>query len=311
LQHQEKQLRDKENIGTGTLVQPQVLHHPTQKSVQTASVRSPSRSKPQDLMLTTFDISSSSDNSSSGSSTEDRSPIAPQSIFVVTASTSQAAASRSAEDEEEEEDKGAGQLAGDQFRTLDDDFYEEDDFGLSAIRQEAELLRLQQLRVEAEIARIQREEAEGKGGVAGAAPAAVRQIPDKPPPPYVPPPGQAAATPSPVAAPKPARPPPLRTFLPCSREKVGALVEQLAEEVFRLKMESGSWDALAGIDSVVEMLVERELAAVGMELRNVYPVFPSHTFDLMNHYYFYLCLVRNISSGFLGLGVWMDIKKEP
>jgi hypothetical protein len=94
----------------------------------------------------------------------------------------------------------------------------------------------------------------------------VRQIPDKPPPPYVPPPGQAT---SPVSQ-KPARPPPPRAFLPSSREKVDGLVEQLAEEVFRLKKESGSWDQLAEMEGVVERLVERELAAIGgIELRNV------------------------------------------
>lgn len=137
-----------------------------------------------------------------------------------------------------------------------DDFYDDDDFGLSAIRQEAELLRLQQLRVEEEIARIQREEA------ATAAPdnkttAALRQIPDKPPPPYVPPPAK--------SPPKPIRPPPPRTFLPSIPEEVGRFVETLAEELFRLREKPGDEDR--DISRLLQGLVERELVARATELR--------------------------------------------
>ena len=158
----------------------------------------------------------------------------------------------------EDDDGTAGPSAASALKNdLDDnDFYDDDDFGLSAIRQEAELLRLQQLRVEAEIARIQREEAEGAEKTA----AAVRQIPDKPPPPYVPPPGQ--------PIPKPARPPPPGTFLPSRREQVGKFVDQLAEQLFRMKEELGSWDQ-SGMDSEIQLIVEKEMSAVGTNLRQV------------------------------------------
>ena len=238
-------------------------HQPTEHQALVRAVRppsgaavtkSPTRSKPQDLMLTTFDISSSD---SSSSAENDRSPTTlPKPIAVVT--SSRVSSSHSPSEEDEDDDGTAGPSAASALKNdLDDnDFYDDDDFGLSAIRQEAELLRLQQLRVEAEIARIQREEAEGAEKTA----AAVRQIPDKPPPPYVPPPGQ--------PIPKPARPPPPGTFLPSSREQVGKFVDQLAEQLFRMKEELGSWDQ-SGMDSEIQLIVEKEISAVGTNLRQV------------------------------------------
>ena len=136
---------------------------PTLASLMSSRNRSPisPRSKPQDLMLTTFDISPTSSVSSSP-----------------------------------KDDKSDNEFDNDPVVVNDDDFMD-DDFGLSAIRKEAEALRLQQERVEEEIARIQSQKDL----------AAVRSIPDKPPPPYVPP--------EPVAQVKPVRPPPpQRTFIP-------------------------------------------------------------------------------------------------
>ena len=61
---------------------------------------------------------------------------------------------------------------------VDNDFID-DDFRLSAIKQDAEKLSLQQLKVDKEIAATQKGEDLGLG--------ILRTIPDKPPPPYVPP----------------------------------------------------------------------------------------------------------------------------
>ena len=91
----------------------------------------------------------------------------------------------------------------------DDDFFE-DDFGLSAIRREAEALRLQQLKVEEEIAKIQSQEPE---------PPVVRQIPNKPPPPYVPPA-------------RPPRPQPPNTFIPSSVPDLTRIVSDIVRKAY-------------------------------------------------------------------------------
>lgn len=134
------------------------------------------RSKPQDLMLTTFDISPGSSEENSPQNEEE------EEIFH----------------EESEPEK------------INDDEFFEDDFGLSAIREKAEALRLQQLKVEQEIALIQSQESE---------PDIVRKIPDKPPPPYVPPA-------------RPAKPTPPRSFIPSSVSDYSAIVTSLVNKVF-------------------------------------------------------------------------------
>ena len=134
------------------------------------------RSKPQDLMLTTFDISPGSSEENTPENEEE------EEIFH----------------EESEPEK------------INDDEFFEDDFGLSAIREKAEALRLQQLKVEQEIALIQSQESE---------PDIVRKIPDKPPPPYVPPA-------------RPAKPTPPRSFIPSSVSDYSAMVTSLVKKVF-------------------------------------------------------------------------------
>jgi hypothetical protein len=227
------------------------------KLTPTAVSKSPTRSKPQDLMLTTFDISSSD---SSGSSTDDKSP-------KVQLSTAPSATSYSPDEDDNRTREITAVAATGVIIDDDDDFYDDDDFGLSAIRHEAELLRLQELRVEAEIARIQREESEGKLEKIAAS---LRQIPDKPPPPYVPPPGQVTpppSTPTTAAVIKPVRPPhPSRSFLPAGGEEIGGLVSRLAEKLFRMKTELGS---LEDLGDQLETVVEEELAARPGDLRKV------------------------------------------
>ena len=84
-----------------------------------------------------------------------------------------------------------------------EDFFD-DDFGLSeaAMRQKAEMLRLQQLKVEEEIARLQQQDQ------------IVRKIPDKPPPPYV---------------------PPITYFIPSSADKVANIIEKTVTDLFNAK----------------------------------------------------------------------------
>jgi len=96
----------------------------------------------------------------------------------------------------------------------------DDDFGLSAIRQEAEILRLQQAKVEEEIARIARE----------AASAEAARVPDRPPPPYT-----APAPPAPVA--KTAVPPPPKPVVPNSKEQVWSTVNAFVEVLYKARKE--------------------------------------------------------------------------
>jgi len=137
------------------------------------------RSKPQDLMMTTFDLTSSSEESPS-----------PH--------------------KKHPDDKEDLESDDQEFRLdIDQDFID-DDFGLSAIRQEAEILRLQQIKVEEEIAAIQKGEDIGLG--------ILRTIPDKPPPPYIPP------TPA-----KPEKPAPPKVVVPTSKEDVSKLLAKFVK----------------------------------------------------------------------------------
>ena len=169
------------------------------------------RSKPQDLMLTTFDISPES---------SDNSPVETQPDL--------------GEDKFEAESQG-----------LDDDQFFDDDFGLSAIREEAESLRLQQLKVEEEIARLQSQEAEQKA-------IAVRQIPNKPPPPYIPP----------ARPPKPQLP---KQFIPHSTDHLSAIIDLSLASIYSARLRGEDISKvevdLGGLDKPEE-LAEVEVAAL-------------------------------------------------
>ena len=45
-------------------------------------------------------------------------------------------------------------------------------------------------------------------------------------------------------------------------------MDQLAEQLFRMKEELGSWDQ-SGMDSEIQLIVEKEMSAVGTNLRQV------------------------------------------
>ena len=170
---------------------PEVVKSPRKSHQRSISVTL----KPQDLMLTTFDLTSPS-------SSDEASPL-------------KKAISHAEGDESESEGKpDEEQVEGQEF--LDDDF------GLSAIRQEAEILRLQQAKVEEEIARIARE----------AASAEAARVPDRPPPPYT------APAPQPTPAAKTAIPlPPPKPVVPNSKEQVWSTVNAFVEVLYKAKKE--------------------------------------------------------------------------
>ena len=151
--------------------------------------------KPQDLMLTTFDLTSQS-------SSDEASPLKK----VIANVEGEESGSEGKQDEEHVEG---------QEEFLDDDF------GLSAIRQEAEILRLQQAKVEEEIARIARE----------AASAEAARVPDRPPPPYTAP---AQPTPAKTAVP----PPPPKPVVPNSKEQVWSTVNAFVEVLYKARTEN-------------------------------------------------------------------------
>ena len=105
--------------------------------------------------------------------------------------------------------------------TVENEFMD-DDFGLSNIRQEAEILRLQQLRVEEEIAALQRESLQ------------LGPVPDKPPPPYQPP-EVAPATPASVPPPRPEKPPQVKVVVPNKKEEVLQIVEKFVTVIYEAK----------------------------------------------------------------------------
>ena len=111
-------------------------------------------------------------------------------------------------------------------KEADDNDFIDDDFGLSNIRQEAEILRLQQLRVEEEILALQRESEElGK------------PVPDKPPPPYQPP--EVAEQPQPPVTsappPRPERPPQVKVVVPSRKEDVFDIIAAFVESIVDAK----------------------------------------------------------------------------
>ena len=102
----------------------------------------------------------------------------------------------------------------------------DDDFGLSNIRQEAEILRLQQLRVEEEILALQRE-SEELGG-----------LPDKPPPPYQPPDAETEVEATDVTSappPRPERPPQVKVVVPTKKEDIFNIIDTFVERIFEAK----------------------------------------------------------------------------
>ena len=103
----------------------------------------------------------------------------------------------------------------------------DDDFGLSNIRQEAEILRLQQLRVEEEILALQRESEE-----------LGQPVPDKPPPPYQPPEEEEPVPIASVPPPRPEKPPQVKVVVPSSKEDVFDIIAAFVESIVEAKQNS-------------------------------------------------------------------------
>lgn len=100
---------------------------------------------------------------------------------------------------------------------LDSNEFMDDDFGLSSIRQEAEILRLQQLKVEQEIAALQRES----------------QSQSKPPPPYQPPEPSSSRVPPP----RPEKPPQIKPVVPTQREEVLEVIETYVKTIYQARQQ--------------------------------------------------------------------------
>ena len=199
--HHPNNLKSKEVVPeTKNVEKVEVLKSPRRTHQRTISVTL----KPQDLMLTTFDL-----NLTSPSSSDEASPLKK-----VTAPL------------DGEESGSDGKI--DEVQIEGQEEFLDDDFGLSAIRQEAEILRLQQAKVEEEIARIARE----------AASAEAARIPDRPPPPYT-----APTPPTPV---KPAAaPPPPKPVVPNSKEQVLWIVNTFVEVLYNAKKEGQEVEEIA------------------------------------------------------------------
>ena len=211
---------------------------PPAKSPRKSHTRSKSVSlKPQDLMLTTFDLTSSSDDSSPYRKVSSEGSKEPE---------SDQESAKHPEDEEE---------------------FIDDDFGLSAIRQEAEILRLQQLKVEEEIARIAQE-----------AEAASRAVPDRPPPPYIPP----SLTP-PVKQPPPPAP---RVVVPATREEVERAVAVYTEVLWACRERGEVVEAVKFSPSWVQGppdLAQEEAAALEQYHRMLWQVTVEKVTGLYSH----------------------------
>ena len=137
--------------------------------------------------------------------------------FDVGSSSEESSSARQAEEaksEAEMEDEDDGEE-----RELQE--FLDDDFGLSSIKQEEEILRLQQVRVEEEIAALQRESD------------LLTSVPDKPPPPYQPP--LSTKPPAKPAPPKPERPPPPRVVVPQHKEEILGLLQHFVTQIYQAK----------------------------------------------------------------------------
>ena len=205
------------------------------KQILTSHTRSKSVSlKPQDLMLTTFDLTSSSDDSSPYRKVSSEASKEPE---------SDQESAKHPEDEEE---------------------FIDDDFGLSAIRQEAEILRLQQLKVEEEIARIAQE--------------ASRAVPDRPPPPYIPP----SLTP-PAKQPPPPAP---RLVVPATRKEVERAVGVYTELLWASRQRGEAVEAVKFSPSWVlgpPDLAQEEEAALEQYHRMLWQVTVEKVAGLYSH----------------------------
>ena len=160
-----------------------------------------SRSRPQDLMLTTFDLSSES-------SSEDSSKTSSKKIKENTVQ----------KDGYKDRDEYGGNKVPD-FNSTDFEAggnYIDDDFGIS-LQQESEHIRQQQLLIEQEISRIQQET-----GVVS-----LREIPDKPPPPYTPP-----SSPSSKVLRRRLKDAGMPKYVPSSKEDLCTMCDHMSQNIF-------------------------------------------------------------------------------
>ena len=189
-----------------------------------------SRSRPQDLMLTTFDLSSES-------SSEDSSKPSSQKIKENTEQ----------KDDYKDRDEYGGNKVPD-FNSTDFEAggnYIDDDFGIS-LQQESEHIRQQQLLIEQEISRIQQET-----GVVS-----LREIPDKPPPPYTPP-----SSPSSKVLRRRLKDAGMPKYVPSSREDLCMMCDHMSQNIFDIheSLQTSVQDKDTFLKKLMEMALPEEI----------------------------------------------------
>ncbi|TRY63156.1 hypothetical protein TCAL_11660 [Tigriopus californicus] len=188
------------------------------------------RTRPQDLMLTTFDISSESSSDEAVVRTVPTVDIDPKKT-----------AQFSHEDQHEElpahgslnfnnginvNNNSNNDNGDDSVVAAFHGNFIDDDFGLTSIAQESEKIRLQQLEIEAEIQRIQEESARAV------------LVPENPPPPYTPPPVaiQSPDKDKPIKAVVPGRrdyaSKGSKAFVPTTQEELAHIARAITEAIF-------------------------------------------------------------------------------
>jgi len=166
-----------------------------------------SPTKPQDLMVTAFDLSEESSTEETVSP-----PKSPP---------------KSTDNNEEIE-------ASEVTEATEGGVFIDDDFGLS-LQQESEQIRRRQILIEKEISRIQEEsrlyyeqqQQQQQGGQQTQPTQSQRAIPDKPPPPYTPP-----TSPAPKLVVKPLPLEPVK-YVPSSKAQIQDLTNEMVKEVFQ------------------------------------------------------------------------------
>ena len=195
-----------------------------------SNASSRSRSRPQDLMLTTFDLSSES-------SSEDSSKTTSQKIKENTIQ----------KDDYKDKDEYGGNKVPD-FNSTDFEAggnYIDDDFGIS-LQQESEHIRQQQLLIEQEISRIQQET-----GVVS-----LREIPDKPPPPYTPP-----SSPSSKVLRRRLKDAGMPKYVPSSKESLCTMCDHMSQNIFNVheSLQTSAHEKDTFLKKLMEMSLPEEI----------------------------------------------------
>ncbi|XP_046390393.1 uncharacterized protein LOC124158984 [Ischnura elegans] len=212
------------------------------------------KSRPQDLMITTYDVLSP-ENSACNSPVMGHSGM--ESVFVGV----EKVASKPCDNQQGGKpiqflqvehggnlgaSSGNGGSGSADNETFSQDWFEED-FGLNSSLREVEEIQLQQLQIEREIEQLQLAQAKEQQQRGYPYNFYIREIPNKPPPPYTPPeetPRLSAAIGSPISPLGTPRDPSPRAAVPTEQEEVANLLESAIGEFY------DCWQKKESLDSV-------------------------------------------------------------